>query len=446
MRLYQRIVITLFLLSPASAGTTWAQTSALSLDACVEYALQHSSKLRIARATTDEATADYREAIGRLLPNLNANASAHISFGRGIDPKTNAYTNTNAFSNSYGLESSLLIFDGGASIYRLLSAREARQIGQEEQLRTARAVRMATIEAFYNLLYCRELERLACANLSNSERLAQQIARMHELGMKAKTDVAEARATQARDRQTLIERGKQRAVALLQLKEAMDFPLDAPLSVIDSLAYGEASPTLLAADEVLSGALDFLPEARIAAHQLRRSRYEYQESRGAFFPSIHLIAGLGSGFSYFIDSRQHEPFWQQLSNRRGAYIGATVSFSLFTGLQRCARQQHAKARYLAQQTRRALEQRKIYTEVQEAILEVNSSAEAYRAAVEAAEYSQQNYETALRNYLQGHASSLELSTHTTRYKEAQAEVAHSYAMYLLHSARLNQYTGYDKNH
>lgn len=398
--------------------------------------------MQLAKAAAAEATANYREAIGRLLPDLNASASAYLNFGRGIDPRTNVYTNTSSFNNSYSLGASLLLFDGLSSIYRLRGAREAQQIGEEERHRTAQNVRMATIEAYYNLLYCKELERLAKDNLFNSTRLAEQTTRMHELGMKAPTDVAEAQASMASDRQALTAQTKQYAVALLQLKAVMNYPLAEPLCINDSLAYEEVVPSLLAAEGVFTEAYSRLPDARIAEHRLQNSRYEFQSSLGAYSPKIHLVAGFGSSYSTFINDRPHETFWEQLRNRRGAYIGATLSLTLFSRLQNSAEVQRAKARYLAQQVNRDEEKRKIYTAVQEAILELNGSVEAYKAATEVETHRKQAYTATLRNYQLGHANALDLSVNAARYQEARAEVARSYTMYLLHKEKLTYYTYY----
>lgn len=437
---YQRILLALLLFTASRCGTALSQSRALTLDSCVEYALQHSAQIQLSRAAATEATANYREAIGRLLPDLNASASAYLNFGRGIDPKTNVYTNTSSFSNSYSLGASLLLFDGLGSIYRLRGAREAQQIGEEERLRTAQGVRMATIEAYYNLLYCKELKRLAKDNLSNSTRLAEQTTRMYELGMKASTDVAEARASMASDRQALGARTKQYAIALLQLKAVMNYPLEEPLHVNDSLAYGEVVPTPLTAEAVFTAAYSRLPDARIAEHRLENSRFEYRGSLGAYSPKIHLVAGFGSSYSTFINDRPHETFWQQLRNRRGAYLGATLSLTLFSRLQNSAGVQRAKARYLTQQVNRDEEKRRLYAAVQETILEVNGAVEAYKAATEVEAHRQQAYIATLRNYQIGHASALALSTSAARYQEARAEVAHCYTMYLLHREKLAYYT------
>lgn len=437
---YYRCFLAILLLLNATALAGYAQQAVLSLDDCLAYAFQHSSKLQITRANAIEATANYRDAIGQLLPSLSASTSAYINFGRGIDPKTNTYTNTNSFSNGYNIESSLLLFDGLSSIYRLRSSREEQQIGREEQRRAEQSVRMATIEAYYNLLYAKELQRLAAENLDNSIQLTQQIARMHELGMKASTDVAEAQASMATDRQTAISRRNQYEIALLQLKASMNFPIDQPLGVSDSLAYGEVTSTPITPEGLYHDVLAKLPDARIAELQLRSSKHLYQSSIGSFFPNLTLNAGFGSGFSYFLSDQAHESFWDQLSNRRGAYVGATLSFNLFSRLQNSNRVQRAKAQYLAQQAKSDDEKRDVYKAVQEAILYLNSSVEEYNAAVEVEKHRHQVYEATLRNFQKGHASALDLSQASARYKEARVGVAHTYTLYLLRKEGLNYYT------
>ena len=437
---YPSILLLASVLSALLPAPLGAQEHCFSLEECVRYAEMHNAGIRGSEAEAEVAMADYRDAIGALLPNVSAGTSAYINFGRGIDPTTNTYTTINSFKNSYNIQGSLLLFDGLSSVYEL-KGRRSDQLSADEQLRkTVRDVRMSAIEAYYNLLYTKELRRLSVENLRNSSELARQAERMYELGMKAPADVAEARATMANDKKVAIDRNNQLEIALLQLKAVMNYPIDSLLVVTDSLTYGEVSPTLLRADEVYPQALHSLPEARISEYQTESLRNRYLGSKGAFAPRISLFAGFDTGFSFFMDGSPYESFADQLRNRRGGYVGVSLTFDLFTGMRKVNGLKRARAQYIAGQHKQEEENRALYKSIQEAILNHNAAVETYRAALENAGHLKVVFDTAYQNYKVGHASSLDLSIASARYKEARAEVAHAYTMCLLRRKWVKYYT------
>ena len=417
-----------------------AQGRPFSLEDCISYAETHNVTIGQSTAEMEVAMANYRDAIGRLLPLVTASTSAYINYGRGIDPKTNIYTNINSFRNNYSLEGSLLLFDGLSSVYGLKAEKSLRLSREEQHRKQVRDVKMSTIEAYYNLLYTKELMKLSAENLQNSTELSRQTDRMYELGMKAPADVAEAQAAMAKDKQAVIETGKNYEIALLQLKAFMNYPIDSVLIVTDSLEYNAVAPTLLLTDEVYQRALKALPEARMSDYELESSRNNYLASKGAFSPRINLFAGYNTGFSFFMDGSPYERFMDQLRNRRGGYVGVLITFDLFSGLKKVNGLKRAKAQYLGSQKKNEEAKRKIYNSIQEAILNHNAAVEEYRAAVENAGHLKIVCDAAYQNYKAGHASSLDFSLASARYKEAKAEVAHKYAMFLLCRERIGYYT------
>ena len=417
-----------------------AQESTYSLEQCIEYAQKNNSSIHQSQANEQISTANYKDAIGALLPNISASTNVHINYGRGIDPKTNTYTNVNSFRNNYSIESSLLLFDGLSSIYNLKSQRNEQLATHEEAKKTARDIKMSTIEAYYNLLYTKELKRLAESHLANSQQLVKQAERMFELGMKAPADVAEAKATLAKDKQMKVQQSNQYEIALLQLKAVMNYPIEQPLVITDSLTYGDVEPSLLKPEDLYSSALKGLPEALISEHRLKSSKDLYKSSIGAFAPRVNLFAGFNTGFSYYMDGSPHESFNEQLRNRRGGYVGVSLTIDLFTGLRKTNQLRRSKAQYFVQQMKSQEVKRDIYKNIQEAILNLNASVEEYKTAVETAEHLKQVYDASLKNYQVGHSSSIDLSISSARYKESVGEVAHKYTMYLLRKESLAYYS------
>lgn len=421
----------------------WAQSSEMSLEECIRYALQHNPKVKGVHAEADIAAANYGEAIGKLLPSITASGAAYINFGRGIDPKTNTYTDINSFRNNYNIEGSWLLFDGFSSLFRLRMTRYEKITGREQARLTADLVRMETIEAYYRLLYAHELCRTAESDLAGSQAMTRRIQRMYELGSKGAPDVAEMRATEATDRLTLVRRRNEYEIAVLKLKEKMNYPIGDTLSIRDSLTLSIAEATDLKADELYDLALRRLPKSLVADGRVKSAEQAYRAAVGSFLPRLSLFAGFGTSYSFFMDGSAHESFATQLRNRRGEYVGITLSFDLFDGLRKTSALKRSKASLRLAESQREETHREVYRDIQQSILEVNAAVEEYRASVEKVEHLDKAYRTLLRNYEAGNAGSIDVSTAAARLKGARTEMTYAYTTYLLKREWLAYYTYID---
>ncbi len=78
------VVIALALAETVSAS---GQTTALTLNDCMRYAISNSTKVRIQQAAIGDAQIDRRDAaLALFTPQINAQTVAYYNFGRNIDP------------------------------------------------------------------------------------------------------------------------------------------------------------------------------------------------------------------------------------------------------------------------------------------------------------------------------------------------------------------------
>ena len=65
-------------------------TVTMDLKACMRYAVEHSTKMRISQADNRDAQIDRRDAIlAAFTPSIDGGTYAYANFGRSIDPETN---------------------------------------------------------------------------------------------------------------------------------------------------------------------------------------------------------------------------------------------------------------------------------------------------------------------------------------------------------------------
>ena len=156
------LTITLALALNASAQTP-ADTrhTAWSMDSCMSYAVKHSTDVQLQLVERRQARADYRWAKAGFLPQVGANVSTQWSWGRGINPETNVYTNVTTFNNYYNLYASLTVFDGMRTINAFRQARLLRRSSDAAvaKARDAKAIEVMQLYAVV-LQVVRDFDRI----------------------------------------------------------------------------------------------------------------------------------------------------------------------------------------------------------------------------------------------------------------------------------------------
>ena len=217
-----------------------------SMEECMSYAAENASTVKESRWDLATAETNRTEAIAAFLPSVSAQVGAQFSWGRNIDPETNAYNNVTTFNNGYGLYASLTLFDGGRTFnrYRQARAERARSLNNIDMQRDDKAI--AAMLAYVDAVYYLQAVGIAGDKLEHSHRLYTLTSRQEELGMKGLPDVAQAKATVADDEYNLVSRQNQYTQAMLTLRGAMNFPMDETLAVDTIIA--EPAPATLSAD------------------------------------------------------------------------------------------------------------------------------------------------------------------------------------------------------
>ena len=130
----------------------------MTLHDCMEYAISHSTKMRIANAAKDDARIARRDAaLALFTPQINANTYAYYNFGRSIDPQTNTYFKTTSFHNSYSVSAGYDLFDGFQTVNNYRIAKTGILIAASEEKQAEADICLAVMEAYYNVVYYKRL-------------------------------------------------------------------------------------------------------------------------------------------------------------------------------------------------------------------------------------------------------------------------------------------------
>lgn len=434
------LLIFLVLLLELGLLPAWGQ-QVMTLEDCIAYALEHSPRLERARHETSSARAERLMAIGALLPQVTIGSSLSASSGRGIDPKTNTYTTVSSLRNSYSIDASMVLFDGLANVHRVRRQRIEQRIALSRELVERRKLRMEIVQAYYKALFLYKLVDQTKSSLASAETLLKKINRMHELGMKSSTDLAEVSAQHANALLQHTQSVGAYRLMLLELMVLMHYPEDMPLNIatIEPLPTTLEMPTV-SPEEAYRQALGWLPEVRCAQEAVRSARMAQYMALGAFAPRLSLGVGYSTSFFKYMDGSPYEPFVQQLRNRGGQYIGLTLSIDLFSGFRHLGALRQRRAAYRSALVAEQETMLQIRKDMESAILELRTAVDRYQAMRSLVEHRTIVYQGILRGFETGRNSALELTQALDQRTDAEAQLLEAYTTYRLHQAWVIHYT------
>ena len=439
----------LMMLVPGALNLVKAQdTTAMDLKACMRYAMEHSTKIRIQQADNRDAQIDRRDAIlAAFTPEISGSTYTYASFGRSIDPETNTYIRTTSFHNGYSLSSGIVLFNGFQAVNNLKITKTAQQMGFTKEQQVEDQICLATMEAYCNVLYYTELEKALLAQVATAEKSVQLATRQEQLGQKSHADVVQMQSDLAERQYQLTTCRNNLNNAMITLKDVMFWPIEKPLKIngLDvGLSHGGSRiDQMEEINEFVNRAKNLMPEVTLAEGTMKNARLALKTARWQLLPTLSLYGGWSSSFFTYpgMEGYVPTPYFDQLKNNGGEYIQVSLSIPIFDRLSKhsnIAKRKNAFDRAQAdyEQTLQTVE-----AEVRRAIADRDGSADALRPAATRADLQEEAYQLNGKRFEQGLISSIEYQTASNNYLNALAEHLNARLKYFIKNSGVNYYGG-----
>lgn len=419
----------------------YAQTKPMGLDECMAYAVENSTRVKIQDFTNDNYRQNKNAALASFFPTLSAGVDGSANFGRSIDPETNTYTNTTNYGNGYSVSSSMPIFAGLSNLNTYRASKVAILMGKEDLERIKDEVALETMEAYFNVVYYSKTAEYAREKLEASRTNYAKGLKLEELGMQSRAEVLELKAQVAADEYVLITQENNRDLALITLREKMNYPAGEALSV-DSSVMVESALVTVTVHEIIAYASVNDPRVKSAGHSLRQAELNYKVTKGYLFPSVSLGGNFSTGYSYNPDSAYAQPsFAQQLKDKQGYGVGLSLNIPIFNGLYRRtnANRQRNNMR-IAEQNKIAAETA-LQSEIEQNYRQMQGYGKEYIQATKKVEAATLAHKATVQKYGQGLISAFDLQTSANRVLEAQSQQLDARLRYIVKCRLMEYYTG-----
>ncbi len=434
----------LFLFSIAlSAGMIRAQDSTLqnlpgqwSLEDCIAYAKKNNIQLNSLRLTAASTEQDLIQSRANRLPNLTGSVSQSLVNSNNTDPVVGGFQTQANFSSGYGLNSSIVLFNGGYLQNDIkakeLSVKSANLTIEE----TANNVTLSITQAFLNILLSKENITTLQEVLATSQAQLKQGQDRYNGGSISKKDFVQFEAQLATDNYNLVNAKNAYLLNVVTLKQLLQLPtnFNFEVAVPDTVQPQQAVADLNTSQVA---ALESRPEVKNKKIAIELSETELEKTKAGRLPTVSLGAGLSSGFS----DNQAAKYFSQLNNNFYQSVGVTMSIPIFS--RKLNKTNIAKSKIVIQQSKLDLLNTKtiLNQQVEQAYINLQNAQAQYAAAQTQLQATEESYQITNEQLKLGAVNMVDVLQQKNSYVQAlQASVQAKYTA-VLYNKIYDFYTG-----
>lgn len=419
-------------------------TKTMTLRECMEYAVSNSTQVRIQQSKNDDARLDRRDAIlGAFTPSVDGNSYGYYRWGRSIDPETNTYVTTTSLNQGFSVSAGITVFNGFSAINNLKIAKTSIAMGISQEQQEKDKVCLATIEAYFNVLYYTRLTDILEEQVNNARNSVKLAERQEELGSKGYADVVQMKADLADREYELTTAINNRDNALITLEDVMYWPIDEKLTINADLSSLEFDSAASATGDIIDRAVKSMPAVLIAKGTMDNALRSLQTAKWQFLPTLGLYGGWSTSYYTYPGQLGYKatPYWHQFKNNGGEYVQLSLNIPIFDRLQKHTALAKKKNAYQRASLEYDKSLRDVESEVRRAIQDRDGAEAALLQAERRAEVYDEAYKLNARKFEQGLISSIEYNTASSNYLKSKAEQLNAELQYQLKRRVVEYYNG-----
>lgn len=345
------------------SSITIAQEEQLSLEDCLELALQNNIGLQRSDLETSASRIYFNRSKSAILPSINANYNYGTNNGRSIDPYTNDYIDQKLNFSNASATLDMQLFRG----FELLnSIRRDRFNWKASKAETEEAKQQLVLKvtlAYFQVMNNRDLVELAKLRLQATKDQAERLKILYLEGEGNPADYTDIRGQLSADQASLIDAQKYLESAKLELANLLDRNENFEVAEIEQL--DTITPYQVSAEEVYEEALEAFPGMEAKRLRIEAAKKDVAVARSLYSPEISLFAQLNSNYSsvariynetgtqivqtgQFITidevnypvltnksrfSEENISYFDQLNNNLNSVVGVSVNIPIFNGFR-----------------------------------------------------------------------------------------------------------------
>ncbi|HFA49036.1 MAG TPA: TolC family protein [Bacteroidetes bacterium] len=460
------LLLSVFSLS-LSAQDTW------SLQRCIEYAKDNSLILKQAGyAIQNAALLDKQNRLARM-PTINGSSSVGFQFGLNVDPTTNTLRNQRITFNSFGINASVPLYNGGIINNSIRQGEYDVKAAQADAAFAFNNIALNIANAYLQILMAEEQLENAQKRRELSNHQLEQTDKLIRAGTLPENDRLEVLAQIARDEQLIIQSENLIDINYLNLKEFMQLDPDTEIKVE---APGLGLPSDIGVNrnsfsQVYGTAVGNQPQVLRDEMRLKSAELSVDLAKGRMMPSLVLFGGMDTRWSsagkrvtkvetvrnesiFYINDMPVEvgidrdeftfgnnPYLDQLNENFGQNIGVQLQVPIYNNGRNQINTERAKVGILNAKVQSDLTKQQLKTDVQNAIASVRAAQRTYAAAQKTVEAASASFKNSQKQYELGAINTFQFTTARNTLDMAEVDLIVAKYDYIFRSKIIDFYLG-----
>ena len=416
-----------------------------TLDACVNYALEHNLELNDFELNTQSNKESYKQSIRNLLPTVNGSSSYFINYGRQVNPNDNSIVNTDIFSNNYSIDGSFDVFQGFQKINTIKASKFLYKATKEESLQQKYLLAFQVMSAYYDVQFAEGLITISKEQVAISETNYKLVKRQVELGVMAGADLYEAESLLLTDKLALTQNQNQLQALKLTLLQAMNLEGQDDIVILPALISAESKNigNNMVSDSIFEKTKEFLPIVKAQEYRVKAAKKQLGATRGSLYPSLSLLGGLGTGYFETITNNLGEtvPFRDQFRDNMSEYIGARLTVPIFNGWANRSNVKQQKIALERAENNAKIANQELYQTIQQLVQEYEALQAETSQTQKRKEAQNLAFNIAQKRYENGMINAIALGQAKTLFATAQNEDLQAQLKLLVNKSTLDFYKG-----
>lgn len=443
-----------------------------TLEKCLEYALKNNIQIKQQELNSRYSENNLKQSKLSLLPSLNGSTSQNYSWGRSVNMFTNDFSEEKTMSLSFGLSSSVTVFNGFQNYNTIRQKQFDLQASLQNLEKAKNDVALNISSAYLQILYSMELYDIAVNQLEVTRQQVERTKKLVDAGSVAKGTLLQVEAQYASEELQVVNMQNQLNMSYLNLIQFLDLETEENFEIEKPDFSGfDVNAALLTSNQVFLEAEKNLPQIKSAEFSLKSAEAGLLLARGSLSPRLTVSGSFGSGYS---DARksitdttytsqvstiniagsdvqftqdipnykyQTTAFKDQLNNNVSKTLSVTLTIPLFNGWQTKTGINNAKINLLNAEYQLEITKKQLFKEIQQAhadavasIKKYNATKKAVTSLEEAFNYTQQKFDAGLIN-------SLDYNTAKNNLAKAKADMLQAKYEFIFKSKILDFYRG-----
>jgi outer membrane protein len=417
-----------------------------NLKGCIDYALEHSIKLKQSKIKEESSAVDVKQNKAALFPSLSFSMSQNVTWrpyqetGSSIvtDGIATSHKSNVSESGTYGVNASWTVWNGGINRKNIKDSQYSQEMAEYATEVQANSIQEQIAQLYIQILYSTEALKVNEEVQKTAQSQYERGKEMVKQGQMAKSELAQLEAQVTAGEYNIVNSQSLISNYKLQLKQLLEIEGGGEMQIADIDNTDEAALAVIPDEETIyQAALESRPEIKSAEVNIEAMDNKIKIAKAGYLPTISLQAGVGDSHTSGIGTN----IFTQMKTNLNASGGLNFSLPILDRRQNKSAVERAKLNKQDAELELQNQRKTLLSTIEKYRLDATTGKQKYIAAKSNVKSMQESYDLINEQFKVGLKSSVDVMTSRDNLIQAEQEMLQSKYTTLLNLQLLEFYRG-----